>query len=117
MIQIQYYRSLEELDKESLLVIPPMLHTKQQLLEQISKSLQFPSYVGNNWDAFEESLSDLSWITSSKITLAHADVPLGSSIQDLKIYLNILQEITNDSKEVVVFFPLTEKTHLMQYLT
>ena len=37
------------------------LATKAQFLEASARALRFPSYSGHNWDAFEESLNDMSW--------------------------------------------------------
>lgn len=37
------------------------LTTKAQFLETSARALRIPSYFGHNWDAFEESLNDLSW--------------------------------------------------------
>jgi hypothetical protein len=37
------------------------LATKAQFLEASSRALGFPGYSGHNWDAFEESLNDMSW--------------------------------------------------------
>ena len=37
------------------------LATKAEFLETSSRALGFPGYSGHNWDAFEESLNDMSW--------------------------------------------------------
>ena len=37
------------------------LATKAQFLEAGARAMDFPSYFGHNWDAFEESLNDMSW--------------------------------------------------------
>jgi hypothetical protein len=37
------------------------LVTKTEFIATGGRAMRFPSYSGNNWDAFEESLSDLSW--------------------------------------------------------
>jgi hypothetical protein len=37
------------------------LTTKTEFIETSGRAMRFPSYSGNNWDAFEESLNDLSW--------------------------------------------------------
>lgn len=42
---------------------------RETLFQEWAAALQFPSYFGNNWDAFEECLNDLSWISSSKIII------------------------------------------------
>jgi hypothetical protein len=37
------------------------LATKVEFLEVGARALRFPSYSGQNWDAFEESLNDMGW--------------------------------------------------------
>jgi len=37
------------------------LATKADFLEASARALRFPSYFGQNWDAFEESLNDMGW--------------------------------------------------------
>ena len=37
------------------------LATKAEFLETSARALRFPGYSGHNWDAFEESLNDMSW--------------------------------------------------------
>lgn len=36
--------------------------TKELLLRALAKSLSFPDYFGDNWDALDECLTDLSWL-------------------------------------------------------
>lgn len=38
------------------------VHDKQDLLEAIATALKFPEWFGDNWDALEDCLTDLSWL-------------------------------------------------------
>jgi len=35
---------------------------KEQFLNHVATALHFPAHFGNNWDAFEECLTDLEWV-------------------------------------------------------
>jgi RNAse (barnase) inhibitor barstar len=35
---------------------------KEQFLNHASLAMHFPEHFGNNWDAFEDCLTDLSWV-------------------------------------------------------
>jgi RNAse (barnase) inhibitor barstar len=37
------------------------IDAKDAFMLQVSKTFNFPSYFGMNWDAFEECITDLSW--------------------------------------------------------
>ena len=38
------------------------VRTKDQFLNETAKAFKFPAYFGNNWDAFEDCLTDMSWV-------------------------------------------------------
>lgn len=49
--------------------------TKSGLLKAIGPAMHFPDYYGENWDAFEECLTDLSWAEGkgTVLLLEHVD--------------------------------------------
>jgi barstar (barnase inhibitor) len=42
-------------------IVLPRGAGKAQILEQLARALEFPSWFGGNWDALEDCLTDLSW--------------------------------------------------------
>lgn len=47
--------------------------TDDSFFAEISASFQFPPYFGNNWNALNDCLSDLGWLSFSKIFIALDD--------------------------------------------
>ncbi len=67
------------------------VHSKDELLRELSDTLSFPDYFGHNWDALWDCLNDFYWIDAHEIALIHNRIPdIGSA--DLKIYLDLLSE-------------------------
>jgi hypothetical protein len=44
-------------------------HTKQAFFDEVGAALQFPYYFGENWDAFDECINDLTWLPAQEYIL------------------------------------------------
>jgi hypothetical protein len=42
---------------------------KDQLIARVAKALEFPAWFGGNWDALEDCLGDLTWMTAGGYVL------------------------------------------------
>jgi RNAse (barnase) inhibitor barstar len=47
--------------------------TKAAFLDEAAAALQFPYYFGNNWDAFYDCVTDLSWLHAESGVVCVAD--------------------------------------------
>ena len=67
--------------------------SKEDFLSTISKALNFPSYFGMNWDAFEECLTDFEWCVANGyvIVLRGIETFPQSVPKELKIAINIFK--------------------------
>jgi len=68
--------------------------TTTQLFNEFAASLQFPSYFGRNWDAFEDCLTDLDWWHGQQqgyvLYILHAGEVLVEEPDQIPILLDIL---------------------------
>lgn len=88
--------------------IPQGIETKKQLFDILKAGLRFPGSFGNNWDAFDECINDLSWLDETTIVLAHAEFP-SLPDQDFVDYCDILKNAIEEwqslgTKRFVVVF-------------
>ncbi len=81
--------------------------TKESLFQEFAAALQFPYYFGNNWDAFDECISDLGGQSETKYVLfiTNFDKILKDYSKDLKFFLNLLKDaIKQEAKDRKGFF-------------
>ena len=73
--------------------IPAKAKGKEKLLSVLAAKLRFPSYFGHNWDALEECLRDLSWLSAQpRVVIVHEACPFSSAGEALAIYQGILAD-------------------------
>jgi len=56
------------------------IDTTGSVLADIGRALEFPSWFGGNWDALEDSLSDLSWRPRQGYVLIFRGYPEGDAL-------------------------------------
>ena len=101
--------------------IPANITRKSTLLVSIATQLQFPDYFGENWDAFDECLRDLSWLPAGQVILDHADLPLTDDAANVKIYVNILADAARkmsgaDPHPLLIVFPIEFRDQVSRLL-
>lgn len=72
------------------------IHDKDQFLNQVALVLSFPEYFGNNWDAFADCLTDMSWHETDGFVILYDnfDSLAEHSPRDFEIALDIFKEST-----------------------
>jgi RNAse (barnase) inhibitor barstar len=69
--------------------------TKADFFNEASAALQFPSYFGDNWDAFDECLADLEWLPGDAYVLVFTDANRlleKEPAEELQTLLELLQD-------------------------
>lgn len=108
-------------DGHSLVVcLPAEITSKDDLFDSLANQLSFP-YFGRNWDALDDLLTDLSWVTRRRVAIYHPGLPLKESSKDLRIYLDVLECSVRDWKqhdehELVVAFHSACELAVARYL-
>ena len=82
-------------DSEARVVrIPAGLTSKQAVLEAYVRQLELPSYFGWNWDALEECLHDLSWLSDDRpVEFVHEALPLRKGSAGRRTYVRLLHDV------------------------
>lgn len=86
---------------------------KAGLLAAVADALAFPAWFGQNWDALEDCLSDLSWSNAEGyvLILRHADHCHRHSEGDFLTALRILADVSSTwAEEGVAFWTFVELT-------
>lgn len=73
------------------------INSKETFLKQAAEAMEFPTYFGANWDAFDECITDLTWCPAERYVILydHADIFAQADPTQYQIALDIL----NSAKE------------------
>lgn len=74
------------------------------LYDEFAAALQFPYYFGENWNAFDECITDLEWIPGDVYVLVITDaknVLAEESDDQLEALTNLLEEAGSEWSELV----------------
>ena len=79
--------------------------SKERTLQEWAAALQFPSYFGNTWDAFEDCVNDLEWLDAGRIVVivTRSDEMLLRSPKDFATLLDILVAAEKETSLRVAF--------------
>ena len=83
------------------------LSNRNQILYNIGVAFKFPDYYGKNWDAFNDCITDLDWISAEYYLLLinNAD-KIESQGENFSIFFNILEDAAKVWKKGNDFFPI-----------
>jgi RNAse (barnase) inhibitor barstar len=88
------------------------IFNKTVFFETSRQVMKFPDYFGNNWDAWEECVTDLSWVPSSSYLFVYRNTEnfTTNSPQDWTILLDIFHSIISYwQQQNIAFFVILLK--------
>lgn len=86
------------------------VHSTEELFDEFSLKLKFPSYFGRNWNALKDCLSDLVWLpgAGARVALLH-DAEPHLPRNEMALYLSVLADSIvaheGGSRVLTVAFP------------
>ena len=84
----------------AVVVVEPV-DSKAALLDEFARALEFPGWVGRNWDALADALGDLSWLPPGARVLvwAGADALRAAQPTAYRTALEVLRDATRRSTD------------------
>ena len=118
-----YYENKFEIrpnENPKITIVPSSIADKEEILNFYAQELNFPEYFGENWDAFNECITDLNWLSQKLIKIIHTDIPL-INFNDKKIYIDLLEEAViswkdENEHQLFVYFPESTKDQILEVL-
>lgn len=91
---ILHYRVPENTGVVARILRGKRCSTKQTLFQEWAAALQFPYYFGENWDAFDECITDLEWLPARGYVFAITltDLLLRDADEDLQVLVRLLEK-------------------------
>jgi Barstar (barnase inhibitor) len=85
-------RALDEEGFKHIIIDGEECHDVHSLFKEFAHKLRFPSYVGENWYAFDECINDLSWMQADGyvIFISNADKVLPGDDERFEILIQHL---------------------------
>lgn len=73
---------------------------KEQLLNHAATAMHFPDYHGGNWDAFEECVTDMSWVEAEGCVLYydHIDPLQAAHPEQVETFVEIMKDAVRELK-------------------
>ena len=70
------------------------------MLNHAATAMHFPDYHGGNWDAFEECVTDLSWVEAEGCVLYydHCDPLQAAHPEQLETFVEIMKDAVRELK-------------------
>lgn len=78
----------------------------QALFQEFNRLLEFPDYFGNNFDALDDMLHDLSWLSSKQIIIyffrTEALLSAPSEQENKTTLMDILRNCNNPKLDIIL---------------
>ncbi|MEH2177574.1 barstar family protein [Nostoc sp.] len=89
------------------------INSKETFLSKAAEVMQFPTYFGANWDAFDECITYLTWCPAEKYVILydHAEIFAQAEPTQYQIALDILnsaKEYWEANNITLKFLPITK---------
>ncbi len=90
------------------------MRSKKSLLAGVARVLDFPDYFGENWDALEECLSDMSWRDGQiSLLIEHADsIPDALFATLLQVFSQVAEQWADEGRVCSLFLSGLENTDI-----
>ncbi len=89
------FRNEQNVNNVAVLLRGGKMRDVNGLFNEFSSALQFPSYFGENWNAFHECVNDLGWMPADNYVLGINDVQellMDAAEEDLRAFFDLLEE-------------------------
>jgi len=73
------------------------INGKETFLSKAAEAMQFPTYFGANWDAFDECITDLTWCPAERYVIFYDDADIFAQAEPTQYQIAL--DILNSAKE------------------